>query len=436
MREMKQKVMQFLESHGLYYADIDRQEVVRNLLQDMENGLSGKQSSLRMIPTYIQAGVDIPPHEPVIVIDAGGTHLRVAQVIFDEKLSPHILDFKQHPMPGTKGKVNKKEFFSLLAQHIADIIDAGSRIGFCFSYPTEILPSRDGRLLHFSKEIDTEGIVGRLIGHNLLEAVGEMGKDKQKQVVILNDTVATLLAARAKSGLYNYGGFIGFILGTGLNCCYSEKNINITKTPDLDAALTQIINTEVGGFDKCPRGDIDKQMDAATGTPGLGVLEKMISGAYFGELCLRVIKAAAAEELFSDESAERLTALTALGTKQVNDFLSAPHEEGTLAGLLKDAENRDGITLYYLLEAMVERSARLVSAILCGMVMKNPPAADPRAPVCISADGSTFFKLKGLKARVECNLRQLLTGEYNRYFEFVSIENAPLIGAAIAGLTN
>jgi hexokinase len=194
MREIRQKVMKFLKNHGLYYGDIDPHEVVRCLLKDMENGLAGKQSSLKMIPTYIQADVDIPPRTHVIVIDAGGTHLRVACVEFDEFLTPHITNFRQHPMPGTQGKVDKAEFFSRFAGHIEDIADTSGRIGFCFSYPTEILPSKDGRLLFFSKEIDTEGIVGRLIGQNLLQAMGDKGKDNKKRVVILNDTVATLLA--------------------------------------------------------------------------------------------------------------------------------------------------------------------------------------------------------------------------------------------------
>jgi hexokinase len=436
MERIKQDVAQFLTRHGLYYKDIDTREVAGLLLRDMENGLAGKQSSLKMIPTYIRAGVDIPPHTPVIVIDAGGTHLRVASVLFDESLTPHITNFRQHPMPGTQGKVDKTEFFARFAGHIEDIVDTSDRIGFCFSYPTEILPSKDGRLLFFSKEIDTEGIVGRLIGENLLRAIADKGKDSRKRVVILNDTVATLLAARARSALHRYGEYIGFILGTGLNCCYSEKNSNITKTPDLDPSQTQIINTESGGFDKCPRGDIDRQMDAATGNPGLGVLEKMISGAYFGELCLRVITAAAAGGLFSRETGERLRTLETLSTKEVNEFLISPQTPGALADRLDPGHSPDGAALYYLLDALVERSAALVSVLLCGMVIKNPPPPDPRTPVCISAEGSTFFKLKGLKARVECGLRRMLTEEHNRYFEFVSIENAPLIGAAIAGLTN
>ncbi|MBN1798834.1 MAG: hexokinase [Spirochaetales bacterium] len=436
MKQIRGQVIGFLKAHNLYYADISPQQVTDLLLKDMQSGLEGKTSSLKMIPTYIQAASAISPDKPVIVLDAGGTHLRIAQVHFDKKLTPRIDGFKQHPMPGTQGKVDKDQFFQQLAEHVAPIIDISDHIGFCFSYPTEILPSKDGKLLFFSKEIETQGIEGELIGENLLQALDKTGRHNRKRIVILNDTVATLLAARAQSSEHSYGTYIGFILGTGLNCCYSEKNSNITKVDKLDPLQTQIINTEVGGFDKCPRGDIDKRVDNATDNPGLGVLEKMISGAYFGELCRQAIKTAVKQKLFSAATGGSLATLASLSTKQVNDFLLAPHSKNSLAGCIDAQTPGDRAVLYYLLDFLVERSAKLVAAMLSGMIIKNPPPKHPCHPVCISAEGSTFFKLKGLKARVECYLRHILQEQYNLYFEFVQIENAPLIGAAIAGLTN
>jgi hexokinase len=436
VKEIKQKVADFLKKHHLYYADIDSDEVLKLLIQEMENGLKGKKSSLQMIPTYIQAKTKIPVQKPVVVLDAGGTHLRVARIHFDETLTPHIDQFGQHPMPGTKGGVTKEQFFSQLAEHIKGISDCSDRIGFCFSYPTEILPSKDGRLLFFTKEIETTGLIGELIGEGLLQALGKSGKDNRKNIVILNDTVATLVAAQAKSSQRMYGGYLGFILGTGLNICYIEKNTRITKTKNLDASQNQIINIEMGSFDKCPRGDIDLKIDAATENPGLGVLEKMISGAYFGQVCLQVIQTARQEGLFSPEAGKKLGSLTSLSSKEVSEYLEAPYGSNTLAQALSTQTQEDHSTLYYLTDFMVERSAKLVALIIAGSIAKNPPLENPCAPVCISAEGSTFFKLHELKSRAECYLRHLLIEKYNQYFEFVKIENAPLIGAAIAGLTN
>jgi len=44
--------------------------------------------------------------------------------------------------------------------------------------------------------------------------------------------------------------------------------------------------------------------------------------------------------------------------------------------------------------------------------------------------------LKSLKTKVEYYLKSFLEEKHNRFLEIVSVKNATLIGAAIAGLTN
>ncbi len=120
-----------------------------------------------------------------------------------------------------------------------------------------------------------------MVGENLIRALSAMGIKGNKNIVILNDTVATLLAGKGSFDR-EFGGFIGFILGTGTNCCYVEKNSNIKKKKDLDMSKGQIINTESGGFGRCQRGKIDLLLDKTTLDPGIHTFEKMISGAYLG----------------------------------------------------------------------------------------------------------------------------------------------------------
>ena len=82
----------------------------------------------------------------------------------------------------------------------------------------------DGRLLKWTKEMKAPEVIGRFIGKGLLEALGRGGAGKS--VVLLNDTVATLLAGKA-ADKKRYGSYVGFILGTGTNIAYLEKNENI-----------------------------------------------------------------------------------------------------------------------------------------------------------------------------------------------------------------
>jgi hexokinase len=417
------------------YTEIDFDAAVTAFLKEMERGLEGTGGSLAMIPTYIEIPGEIPTGKPVIVLDAGGTNFRVAVVSFTEEKQPVITGQKCFRMPGTDRETTRHDFYGAIASYMEEVRDESDRIGFCFSYPTEILPSKDGTVLHFSKEIKAREVLGGLVGEGLLEALRERGLKGTKRVVLLNDTVTTLLAGTSLLLEHHYGGYLGFILGTGTNIAYVEKNALITKAPGLPVTGGQIVNIETGDFNQAPGGDLDKRLDRTTKDPGRYTYEKMLSGAYFGPLCGIILEAACRDGLFSAAAAGKLQGEAAgLDTKAVSDFMGAPFGDNALA--LAAAEERDRITLYTLLDRMIERSALLASIALSAAVLKQDGGEDPSRPLCVSAEGSTFFGLKGLRARTEFRLQRHLTEARQRFVEFASIANATLVGAAVAGLTN
>jgi len=443
MEHIKNKVIDFLKRHGMDYEDIDIDENCRIFLDEMERGLAGQDSSLEMIPTYIEINENVPINEPVIVIDAGGTNFRRATVHFNRKREPVIenLPEKPYPMPGSKGKVSKEEFFQTMVGYIEQIIDASPKIGFCFSYPTEISPNKDGKMIRFSKEIKAPEVIGQMIGENLISAMKTSGYKGDKHVVVLNDTVTALLAGICSLSGRTFDSYVGFILGTGTNCCYIENNINITKNKDLDPSKSQIINVESGGYAKGPRGTIDRQFDESTTNPGQQTFEKMISGAYLGPLCLMTITTAVKENLFSSTASERLSSINELTTEDVNDFLcKSKAGNNPLSAAVVNSNNEladmDVVTLLDLIERLIERAAKLTAINLSSAVLKSGKGQDPAKPVCIVAEGTTFYKLRNLKSRVEHYLTGYLQGRKDRFYEIISVDNATLIGAAIAGLTN
>jgi hexokinase len=231
--------------------------------------------------------------------------------------------------------------------------------------------------------------------------------------------------------------YIGFILGTGTNCSYIETNKNITKTKDLDLSKSQIVNVESGGFGKVPQGKIDKDFDQSSNSPGRYTFEKTISGAYLGPICLWTVRAAAEEGLLSKDSAENLNQIKEINTKDVNDFMSYPQGEGgPLSSALKTASQDELATAYYLIDRLIERAAKLTAINLSAAAIKSDKGHNPCRPVCIVAEGTTFYQLKSLKQRVEYYLKDYLVNQKGIFYEIINVENATLIGAAIAGLTN
>jgi hexokinase len=419
----------------MYFGDISVEQTCGTFLEEMEKGLSPEGSSLAMLPTYIETERELPRDKPVIVMDAGGTNFRVATVTFPNRGEPEIADFQVFSMPGIEKSLSKDAFFGTMAGYVKDVIDRSDSVGFCFSYPIKMSPNKDGKVLYFSKEIKADEAVGHMIGASLNEAIGRAGLGPAKNMVLLNDTVATLLAGRGVSAGRDFGSFIGFILGTGTNTAYIEQNRNINKTKDLDANKSQIVNVESGGFAKAPRGRVDEDFDAASAKPGINVFEKMISGAYLGPLCGATIQAAANAGFFSPVAAKNLAQLRQTDTKEIGEFLtSGGKADGPLSAALAGAD--DIAIACELIDALIERAAKLTATNLSSAVIKSGKGQDAARPVCIVAEGTTFYKLADLKARVERYLDEYLVETKKRHYAIVSVDNATLLGAAIAGLTN
>ena len=131
------RVETFLKKCGLYYGDINIEEVCALFLEEMNAGLAGRESSLAMIPTYIEPAKTLPANDPVIALDAGGTHFRAAVISFDGNGKPAIEGLRKRAMPGIDEEISREEFFDTLTEYIEDIVEASNRIGFCFSYPCD-----------------------------------------------------------------------------------------------------------------------------------------------------------------------------------------------------------------------------------------------------------------------------------------------------------
>lgn len=435
MDKVKREVVRFLKKYQMDHLDVDFDRNLDVFLKEMQRGLAGKKSSLEMIPTYIEVGADVPGNKRVIVIDAGGTNFRTAVVHFDNHKKAVIENLKLFKMPGVEREMGKAEFFNTMAGYLKDVAGAAENIGFCFSYAVDMQPNKDGRLIRFSKEVKAPQVQGELVGESLNRALAAAGMGGNKHMVLLNDTVVTLLAG---VGYQNktYGSYVGFILGTGTNCCYVESNANVKKQKGVDKARCQIINTESGGINGIQRGKIDTAFDKSTTNPGVHKFEKMISGAYLGPMFFCTVRKACDEGLFSDAAAGGLLRLTSLDTRDMNEFMQYPYGVNRLAAICKSGSDEDAMKLYCIADRLTERAAKLTAINLSAMAIKSGQGTDPTRPVCIVAEGTTFYQMKTLKSRVEFYLKQYLENKRSIFTEIIGVDNATLIGAAIAGLTN
>lgn len=427
------KAQQFLTDHGLQPAALDAELLLKRFDVEMTRGLDGAPDALPMIPAFITTDRPVPAGTRVAVLDAGGTNLRVATVAFDSQGVPTIEDYTRHPMPGTRGELTTDAFYDALADLLAPVAARVGSVGFCFSYPAEITPDCDARLLRWTKQVQAPGVVDTMVGSSLRARLAQRGCDRR--IAVLNDTVATLLAGVSEGVARRYGSYVGFILGTGTNTAYVEHNNRIHKRPELDPHGVMIINVESGSFAKMPQCRLDQAFDATTTDRGSYTFEKMIAGAYLGGLGGTVLKEGAKAGLFSPAATAGLLDVPALSSKALDDFCSNPFQPIAPFDRLTLTDD-DRRTILALCTPVFMRAALLAAVNIAAAVIRTGAGRDPLHPVAVNIDGSTYYRVltASFASRVQQHLRSLLEPR-GRHYDLLHINEAPLIGAAVAGLT-
>ena len=439
----------FARYYGFHYDSLEPMALVREILIDMERALAGLSSSLPMIPSYITPVSRVLPGKTVLALDAGGTNLRVSRVRFDERGKAVAEGEVKHPMPGTKGRVNASQFFDMIADTALPVL-AGSHgiegIGFTFSYPMEMQPHADGILTAFSKEVDAPDVIGKAIGAGLRDAFVRKGYVYDGPIVLLNDTVATLLSGVAGipadgmvcetgKNAYGFAGgpVIGFILGTGFNTAYPETNIPKIGFESKDAP--QIVVCETGTFNLRYRGPLDREFDDSTKNPGAYTLEKTTAGAYLGPLTLHILQQAVKDKVIRFKRSDELLAMDQLETRILNEFSRAPlAAEGHLGSLFGLDEGGALAAVQYLTSIVTERGAMFSAAVLAATMERMQAGCEPYAPVRIAVEGTTYMIYKGMRRSLEAWLHMMLIREKPRSYVIAPVEQASLFGAAVAAL--
>ncbi|MDR0451706.1 MAG: hexokinase [Treponema sp.] len=439
----------FARYYGFHYDISDPAVLVRDVLADMDRGLKGQKSVLPMIPSYISPAAEMPPGKQVIALDAGGTNLRASLVQFDGDGKTVTEGTNKIPMPGTQGRVSAEQFFNQIADLTVPLFERAKKIegiGFCFSYPMEITKESDGIPLQFSKEVDAREVIGKKIGEGLKDALSRRGIRAPERMVLLNDTVSTLLSGLVlipadggtREGEDRYGveagPVIGLILGTGFNTAYPEKSI--PKIGFESEANPQIVVCETGNFNPRYLGPLDREYDATTKNPGTYTQEKASSGAYLGPLTLHILKRAVDEGLLKFKRSAELRSWPTLQTKDLNSFMRAPLAMKGPLGELFGTDERDAVaSLSYLASIVTKRGALLSAAVVAAMVERIGAGRDPFVPVRIAVEGTTYVVYRGMREALEAHLHIMLNREGPRAYVISPVEQASLLGAAVAALS-
>jgi hexokinase len=408
-------------------------DIAGEFQKSMAHGIQGKESPLKMLPTFLT----IPTGEErgiYLTVDFGGTNVRILLVELKGHGDYHILDRYVFPLTSarkdydfTSEKANGTELFEFIAEQISNLIPTGSDypLGFTFSFPSRQNKVDQATLIKWTKEIKTSGVQGRDVSQIFQKALLQKGLNGIKIRAVINDTVGTLLTA-AYGDKYTD---IGSICGTGHNTCYLEPRSPVT-------GEQMIINMESGNFNVLPFTGYDSWLDQQSEIPGEQCLEKMVSGKYIGELTRFIIRDFIEKGLiFKGSCPEIFFSPYVYKAEDVSTFLEDKGEDLPLiaewlntAGI-SESLLEERVTLKTIASIVVTRSIQLVAATYLGVLQHIDPHFNEKHTIAI--DGSLYEHIPGYATMLRATMNNLLRDKPGQAGTKLTKEGSG-VGAAVA----
>ena len=389
--------------------------IANNLQKKIEEGLEKDGMEISCIPTHIIPKKEITDGK-VLVLDWGGTNFRAAIVEFKDgnaRIIETLSKDKKYPLSAkeTVGFDHNKlhEKMAGWIGELKQLDEKVTKIGYCFSYPAASRLNGDAILLRWTKGIDIPDMINRPVGESLMTYLNNHKDVKTTftDIKVINDTVACLFAGLSKIG---YDSYMGLIVGTGTNMASLMRLDKIEKLKNKESGSIPV-NLESGNF--CPPylTIVDGLVDAMSNNKGQQRFEKAISGGYLGEIFKTVFMQEKIRYTFDGGALAQM----------INNPKENPEEQVAVARWIYD------------------RSAKLVSASLAGLVQVVVNQDPSIKRICLAADGSVFWgkdkdKKPYYKELVSKELKLLLPqGVSVTIIDEMADPN--LIGSAIAALS-
>ncbi|WZH45681.1 Hexokinase [Fusarium acuminatum] len=328
--------------------------VTNHFVKELEKGLSVKGGSIPMIPTRVMNYPTGEEKGKYLVLDLGGTNIRVYSIELTGEKSGFKIDQVQHKLPNELKTGNADQLWDFVTEILESFLQ---KAGFDLNVTTDL--------------------------------------------TYLNSDTA-----------------IGCVFGTGCNGAYIERSPAIHKlaSENLPANSLMAINCEWGAFDNehavLPLTSFDIAIDEASPRKGQQAFEKMVAGLYLGELFRLImldVHKQNPETFFKGQKVEKLQEPYFMDSS----FLSAIEED--TSDHLKDALDMSVSTLgvsptYEELKFMKEvatlittRAARL-SASGVGAICKKRDLVKCH----VGVEGSLFEKHPHFKRELSKALGEIL----------------------------
>lgn len=433
----KQKVIKALSDSKLLISDKDRDKYVAAFVTELKGGLAGRKSSLKLLPSFVKFASKITSRDKIAVIECG--QVTLSKGSFQQNGEKYnVQEVMGYPMPGLGKETSMEYFYKQIIFNARDVLRSTNKIGLCFRHPIEANAKGDGKLLKWAREsINVSELVGKFIGEEFKKYLKEEF-EREYKIIVLNDTVATLIAGLGETWDKEFEDFIGLVHSRGYNLAYIEDGRELkgilADTKYLKSQM--VLNTQAGGFSKVENSLVDKEVHALLGKMSVGEFSQKVNSECL-PLALKVIAKEFSGKLLSPKISKRLLEMEDLDLEQMEAFIRCGLKSNSeIASFFRFATLDDAVNLGIIIDQILERAARLVAIQISGILKYKNIGHNVLQPVGIIVEGEFFDLVRDFEDRVRCEIFQYFGKSDPRFIRFLNVPNATLLGTGIAAAIN
>lgn len=407
---------------------MDLKTMTQLFLAQMRVSLYGGKSSIPMLPTFLKPFGPLPDRQPVAVVEIDDRDVRVSLVTFGDG-KPSLSDQYSFPVPGREYPAPLEDLIFAAAELLEPLLDRAKDVALCLPFPVDYDGKGDGVIRRFPGTMTISGYEEKPLLALLTRELAERGFENRNLVLVSEPNAVQLAAAVVNPGQSRYQ---GITWGANIDGGFAAPGSIILRWLGIPGDL-MLMDCGFSSFEQVPFGMADLPKDRDCYGPGLDLLLKTTSTDYLGDTFRLVMIKAAERKLLSFGCSRDILSLTTLDLDSVLAFLDAPVEGGTIAHFCREPEDREvGLIVA---NAVLDRAARLVCAMLSAMAQFGGVGKDPNAPACLGAWG-TALEIPALKDRLEALLGSFTRDVLGHHITLCTAPNMPAVGSAAAALYN
>lgn len=417
-----------LASCCLSEADMDLRTLTQLFLTQMRIALYGGKSSIPMLPTFLKPFGELPDGQPVAVAEIDDRAVKVSLVTFQEG-KPSVTEQDSFPVPGREYPAPLEDLLFAAAELLEPMLDRAKDVALCLSFPMDYDSKGDACIRRFPGNMEVSDYEGRSILAILREEFKERGYEDLNLVVIPQTNAVQLAAAVENPGQSRYQ---GITWGANIDGGFAAPGSMVVRWYAIPSHL-MLMDCGFSTFEQVPMGMADLPKDRDCYAPGLDLLLKAVSTDYIGDTYRLVMLKAAERKLLTFGCSRSFLSLTTMDLATVIEFLKDPVTGGTIAHFCQEPQDRE-IALF-LANAVLDRPARLVCAMLSAMASFAGIGRDPEAPACLGAFGEALV-IPQLRDRLETLMQSFTRDVLGHHITLCTTPDMPAVGSAAAALYN